>query len=293
MYRKIPLIMKSGSTGKVTETINGITKQIVALQVTTQPFSCADRHGTVKYRHPVMTYFTASPSAYSTWEPDAGGEDLLSDIQEICQRYMSCRVAGMRVEMEVRGGGVNLLGDTQWWGSSEIATLDIISAFIANDTNKRYGDHYVEEMTTSDKLMRLPGHKVHEYQCARSASQLLTPAPNKRFMLYSRKFPESPGDDTITKALASGIDTDQAVEAGGWDHRAFYSAGLDNAYDALIDPDHRAGKLHVIAKFPWGHLTTGEGWNTVNNDTLVGFLHTWHDIELKNDVHAFGPEPNP
>lgn len=293
VYRKVPLVLIQNSNTIKTETINGVAKGVAAIQVCAQPFSCPDTNGTVKYRNAVAGYHETSTTVYSALFPEAGGMDDLADVVDICTRYMSARVAGMRVELEFMPVAATAAGSYQTWSGTP-TDLQIMTAFVANDTNALDVAGHTTEFTTSDKLMRLPGNKMFTYNPAQHYYQSIAGRANKpRYRLFSRKFPVVPGDDTVTAALASGATTNQAVQAGGWDHRAFYESGSSNAYETLQNAEYRAGKLHIVAKFPWAQLTASEGWSQVGTATLVGFLHTWHDVELKNDKNAFGPEPNP
>ena len=286
VYRKIPVVVLASANSPYQETINGLSRNVGILQVCTNPFSAEDAHGTTKYRHSILPYWDGTASAnYSCISVDAGGDDVLGDVKDICERYLSCRVAGMRVELTLQAPGHTNTGANTNWGYVG-STLDIVSAFVSGDTDSRLtgNQYFIDKAESTSALMRLPGHKVNHFIHNTSVVQGIS---RRRYVLFSRKFRKVGGGDTITSTGSGIAGGDQAVQPGGWDHRAIYNTSFGNAYTTMSYPETRAGKLHVHFRYTYPEMTGEEGWLRPAGGAVVGFMHTWHDIELANDKNAY------
>lgn len=295
VYRAVPLMLITTATPVATESINGISKGLVTLQVCTNPFVSADSHGTTAYYNSVL-YYTDGTN-YSAIIPDAGGADDMADIADVCQRYLSVRVAGMRVELELSGGST-LEDDgsaSNWVTGNNI--LEVAAGFAEGDTDPRRSGSTqgTDKRINSDKVKKLKGARVFNHFLSGAlttgaAGNVPSGRPPRRYVLFSKEFAEIGGADTVQQTTGTA-DVVHSVEAGQWDHRPIYNTTYADAYAVMKQPELRAGKLHISMRFPWGHITGTEGYaRDTTQYKLVGFLHTWHTIDLMNDKNTYAAQ---
>ncbi len=291
-FRKIVIrqcipIHLSSTTNHATgglDSYNGVNLSMLKFAVCAQPFVNVSTNGTTLMRHPVIDVVDGSGNVMGVLQ---GSTVYQKDIVDVMERYASFRVAGMKVELRLFAPGYLLdTGTVDYWNKQ--AHLTIVSAWDHLDTR-----NYIHDGTPVApnvyEMERLSYYKEFEINLGSSSEVAVRPVkyPDRRFLLFSRRFIMKPGRTTI----GGGSATSTAVLPGQWDIRAKYDTSFADAYAVSQDPKLRSGKLYVAIKPACYEvaLTDAEVWNRASTTAIrMGEVIVEHEIWVRDDLDGRG-----